>query len=793
MRIFDRWIVVSLGLLAFIAGCVPAATQNASAPITLRVMTFNIEWGGEKISFDNVVEAIRLSRADLVGIQEAEGNLQRLADELGWHYDLRNYVISRYPIFEPSGANGKYVYVEVEPGRIVAHANVHLWSDPYGPDEVRDGASLAEVLDLERRVRMDGIESYLLALTPLVNVNIPLFLTGDFNAPSHADWTEAAVGTREHLLYTVPWPVSTAMSAAGFNDSWRSVHPDPLRNPGLTWWAGRPPLAEYQPTQRDGQDRIDFVWFSGPVKAQSSEIVGEPGGPEVTYAVSPWPSDHRGVVSEFQVEPVAMPEMVTTEQRVYRGGNDVDVHYKTVNAATIEVVNSDTGSPLFRQPVTPGRSSWRLPAMLFGPGHYEVQLQDSMTNAVRDKEFWVLPDGALPELELNKLSFAIDEAIDVRFRNGPGNRHDYLAAYPVGSSTNYDNGLAWTYIDALPSGEKRLEASTVSWGWPLAPGDYVIRLIRDDGYEVLAESEPFAVEPSIALPDGIDTFDDGRLAIEDLLDTYQSLVDHGWQVDVVADSQPTGTRISLPIIALRSPHSGPAVWFLAGIHGEEPAGPNAIAAAIEELAELGARFPVVLMPLLNPHGYVRNWRYLNVPIYSELVEGQSVGDSSHLLADPDGESQSRAAETNMEAGAITSYILETSKHYPPRYSIDLHEDNLIDEGYVYSQGRLGATDPLAREAVRVLRDNGIGIKLSGQTRFGEDIVNGIIGPVTDSSIDELMSSESVVVNGRTESGPGAETVLVFETPAANLSVAQRVSAHAALIRRLSLLIGKTDL
>ena len=65
--------------------------------------------------------------------------------------------------------------------------------------------------------------------------------------------------------------------------------------------------------------------------------------------------------------------------------------------------------------------------------------------------------------------------------------------------------------------------------------------------------------------------------------------------------------------------------------------------------------------------------------------------------------------------------------------------------------------------------------------------------MTDSSIDELMSSKSVVVNGAIQTGPGAETVLVFETPAANLSVDKRVNAHAALIRRLSLLIGKEEL
>jgi len=279
---------------------------------------------------------------------------------------------------------------------------------------------------------------------------------------------------------------------------------------------------------------------------------------------------------------------------------------------------------------------------------------------------------------------------------------------------------------------------------------------------------------------------DGRQPVDVLFETYESLTARGWRLDVVAESRPAGTTSTLPIIALRSPVAGPAVWLLAGIHGEEPAGPNAIARAIDDLAALGERHAVVLMPLLNPQGYARNWRYLNVPVYSETVDGQSVGDSSHLLAEPDDPATPRAASASSpEADAITAYILEAMASYPPRYSIDLHEDNLIDEGYVYSQGVLGAGDPLAAEAVRILREGGIPLKLSGETRFGEPIADGIIGPVTDSSIDELMSAATVLVGGESRPGPAARTVLVFETPAASVGFEQRVAAHLALVRRLA--------
>lgn len=295
-----------------------------------------------------------------------------------------------------------------------------------------------------------------------------------------------------------------------------------------------------------------------------------------------------------------------------------------------------------------------------------------------------------------------------------------------------------------------------------------------------------AVAANPPLPDGIQTHPDGRLPIERLLAAYLSLRDRGWHFDIVAESQPAGREAALPIIALRSPIAGEAVWILSGIHGEETAGPNAIAAAIETVAQLGERRPVVLMPLNNPHGYVQNWRYLNLERYSATVDGQSVGDSSHLLPDPDDPQRPRApAASSPEAEAITRYVLATSADYPPVASIDLHEDNLIRAGYVYSQGRQGAADPLAHAAVRVLEASGIPLQMGGETRFGERIEGGIIGPVADSSIDELMSAATVIVNGEARPGPAARTVLVFETPAEGMPLQRRVEAHAALLKLIA--------
>ena len=272
---------------------------------------------------------------------------------------------------------------------------------------------------------------------------------------------------------------------------------------------------------------------------------------------------------------------------------------------------------------------------------------------------------------------------------------------------------------------------------------------------LLAASPAGSADSDLRLPREIHTHPDGRTPVQALYAAYLTLVERGWQLDLIGHSQPRGTPEELPVIALRSPRPGAAIWILSGIHGEEPAGPNAVAEAIDDLAALAEDSPVVLIPLCNPHGYARNWRYLNTPTYSEAIEGQSVGDSSHLLPDPKNPGQPRApAASSPEAAALTRYLVRLARSYPPRLSLDLHEDDLIPEGYVYSQGDDGAQDELAIQAVRVLRESRIPIKLRGTTRFGEPVVDGIVGPVTDSSIDELIGTKEILVDGRPQPGAG---------------------------------------
>ena len=59
-----------------------------------------------------------------------------------------------------------------------------------------------------------------------------MFLVGDFNSPSHLDWTEATMKVRPAIKFPVEWPASKLLADSGFTDSYRAAHPDPVKESG---------------------------------------------------------------------------------------------------------------------------------------------------------------------------------------------------------------------------------------------------------------------------------------------------------------------------------------------------------------------------------------------------------------------------------------------------------------------------------------------------------------------------------------------------------------------------------
>jgi hypothetical protein len=286
---------------------------------------------------------------------------------------------------------------------------------------------------------------------------------------------------------------------------------------------------------------------------------------------------------------------------------------------------------------------------------------------------------------------------------------------------------------------------------------------------------------------------DGRLPLGSLLRRFDTLAgERGWVGEIV-HAYPD--ERDLAIRAWRTPHRGPALWLLAGIHGEEPAGPNAIAGSLDAIAAVAASgVPVVLLPLCNPRAYRNNWRYPNTHERDwRAGGGYSVGDSEHHLPDLESGTRPRAAAPpGPDTRALTAAALRLATDYPPRLVIDLHEDELsTGGGYIYAQGSRGAAGPAAAEVVRLLAASGIPLRMSGETRFGEPVAGGVVSqddqgrPIRDGSIDELLAAPTVFVDGRPRPGPAAATVIVVETPTfRGARLDERVAAHRSVLEAL---------
>ena len=497
-----------LALGAGAAACGGTATSPSSSPspqaspMQLKVMEFNIEYGGTQISFAKVVEAVKAADPDVVGLEEAQTNTGRLARALGWQYYSNGMqLLSKYPILEPSGSDGVYVLIQVQPGACVAVSNVHLPSEASGPHLIRIGKSAAQVVASENKVRLPSIQKQLEVLPPLADKGIPVFLLGDFNAPSHLDYTAAVVGTRDYVKYVVEWPVSKAVEAAGFRDSWREVYPDPLQSLGLTWWAARPRVDGWNPGPNAPQDRIDFIYAAGPAKALAAQLAGEEGGPEVSFPVDPWPSDHRAVMATFAVTPGTPPTMVAANQRLLTVGRPLEVAYHGPGGGSAAVrlvpAGASPDAAVAEQPAESVDGTVTFPTTDLQSGAYEVVLAEGtdLATELARTPVWLKAVGAEPTLTTDKPSYLKGEPIVVSWENAPANRWDWIGVYEASAADPLvDYYLIWQYTGGPASGTVAgppagtLALDDTAWGepWPLPPGKYKVYYLLADGYEAVA-------------------------------------------------------------------------------------------------------------------------------------------------------------------------------------------------------------------------------------------------------------------------------------------------------------------
>ena len=492
--------------------CVSISSRAAAEePVTLRVMTFNVWYGGDQVNLFKVGEAIRAAEADIVGVQEADGNLERIAELSGLpHVDPRRRLLSRWPIFDSGlgvrteqGASlysttgldldALHAWVMVSPGKVVAVSNVHLSSDPSGLEVARTGAKLPEVLELERNTRAAEAKP-LTVLGKVAAHGAPVFLTGDFNTPSHLDWTEAAKRARPDIPYAVQWPATKVLADAGLRDSYREAYPDPVARPGITWTPGTPhPIQPPSP----GRDRIDLVLTAGRTRTLASKIVGETGGPDVDIEIASWPTDHRAVVSTFSVIPAEAPPLISVTPRlVEQGGTFLMRSYDPIGESWTGLIVRRGATPKeaiigVKDLPDSYQRAIRLSSHDLVPGDYEALLVSHNGKVLKRNAFTIAAKGREPQVALVASNVRAGSKMRVRWGNSPGALRDWIGIYAAGE-TDVMRYLGFVYTEAMFDGEATLEPDAAHR--PLLPGDYDLRLMHDETFVVLADA-PFRIAP----------------------------------------------------------------------------------------------------------------------------------------------------------------------------------------------------------------------------------------------------------------------------------------------------------
>ncbi len=318
---------------------------------TFKVLQFNIWQEGAVVKggFDAVADEIVRSDADFVTLSEVRNYhntrfCDRIVEALKERgqtyysfYTEDSGLLSRYPISDSSTVyplnddrGSIYRLVAKKGDQEFAVYTAHLdyrncaYYDVRGYDgndwkKIEPVTSLDSILLLNRAsVRDDAMARFVSVAEKDKAAGRIVILGGDFNEPSHLDWTEATKDMRDHYGLAIPWDVSVMLEKAGYKDSYREKYPDPVTHPGFTCPGDCPDIAleklVWSP-EADDRDRIDFIMYA-PFEGLSLTdvmIVGPKGdilrGERVTEntadpIIEPqgiWPTDHKAVLATFQL------------------------------------------------------------------------------------------------------------------------------------------------------------------------------------------------------------------------------------------------------------------------------------------------------------------------------------------------------------------------------------------------------------------------------------------------------------------------------------------------------------
>jgi len=297
--------------------------------IKIKIMTFNIS-AEDLCSNNNIVNVthiIKQINPDIIGIQETccydENNkiytdissYKIIANELSYFFykqkEQNCCILSKYPVIESS--NNDYGVVVKISDFYFGIFNIHLTDEPYQPYQLGGvmygSPEINPLIDNEKsaiyyakKTRMPTIKNVLNDILLLETKRNPIgtIIMGDFNEPSHRDWTEEMAVLKHHPI-KVAYPNVKYIEEHGFVDSYRFIYPNPALNNGFTW----PTIGTYSDEKLSKNDRIDYILMKSNVfKIVDAKIIGEiNSASDIKFET--WPSDHRAycitiVLNNFQ-------------------------------------------------------------------------------------------------------------------------------------------------------------------------------------------------------------------------------------------------------------------------------------------------------------------------------------------------------------------------------------------------------------------------------------------------------------------------------------------------------------
>lgn len=338
-----KLLYLSMFLWLVLTGC----TQEKKE---FTVLQWNIWQEGTMVpgGYEAIVDEIIRLRPDFVTLSEVRNynntnftaRLTRSLKEKGeTYYSFYTYdtgLLSRYPItdsltvFPENGDHGSIYRLTTDMnGKKMAVYTSHLdyLDDAYYNVRGYDGSTWEEIPIpttveevLERNVasqRDDAIKMFIEQAKKDREAGYTIILGGDFNEPSHQDWTEETKNLYDHHGLVIPWTVPVLLDEAGFVDAYRSFYPNVLDYPGFTYPSDNPAKPAERITwapKADERDRIDYIWFypEKGLTVKDAAIFGPKGSIVRSQRVQEtskdkfiepqnvWPTDHKGVLVTFQ-------------------------------------------------------------------------------------------------------------------------------------------------------------------------------------------------------------------------------------------------------------------------------------------------------------------------------------------------------------------------------------------------------------------------------------------------------------------------------------------------------------